>query len=144
MRQTTIVKHLEADKKWLLIDAKDLILGRLATKIVDILRGKNKPTFTPNVDMGDYVVVINAKDIKLTAKKEHDKLYYTHSGYPGGLKVINAHDLRQKKPIAILEKAIKGMLPHTKLGNKQFRNLYVYAGNEHPHAAQKPEKIEVK
>lgn len=144
MRQTTITRHLEVEKKWILIDAKDQVLGRLSAKIADVLRGKNKASFTPNVDMGDNVIIINAKDVKLTANKETDKLYYSHSGYPGGLKVINAHDLRIKKPIAILEKAIKGMLPHTKLGNKQFRNLYVYAGPEHPHAAQKPEKIEVK
>lgn len=144
MRQTTITKHLEVDKKWFLIDAKDLVLGRLAASVATILRGKNKPTFTPNVDMGDNVIIVNAKYVKLTANKELDKLYYSHSGYPGGLKVINAHDLRAKKPISLLEKAIKGMLPHTKLGNKQFRNLYVYPGSEHPHSAQKPTTIEVK
>ncbi|MDJ1645553.1 50S ribosomal protein L13 [Mycoplasma phocimorsus] len=143
MRQTTNVKHLETDKKWLLIDAKDLVLGRTAARIATILMGKHKPSYTKNVDMGDNIVVINAGQIKLTANKELDKKYYHHSGYPGGLKVTNAHDLRAKKPIALLEKAVKGMLPHTKLGRKQFRNLYVYAGSEHSQQAQQPVKIEV-
>ncbi|MGX9340355.1 50S ribosomal protein L13 [Mycoplasma sp. 128] len=144
MRQTTIVKHLEVEKKWYLIDAKDLVLGRLSAQVASILRGKNKPSFTPNVDMGDNVIIINADKVKLTAKKEEDKIYYSYSGYPGGLKKINAKNLRAKKPIALIEKAVKGMLPHTKLGHKQFNNLYVYAGSEHPHQAQQPEVLEVK
>ncbi|OYD27092.1 LSU ribosomal protein L13P [Mycoplasma testudineum] len=144
MRQTTIVKHLEVEKKWFLIDAEGKVLGKVAAQVATILRGKNKPTFTPNVDMGDNVVIINAEKIILTANKEEDKMYYSHSGYPGGLKEINAAKLRAKKPIAILEKAIKGMLPHTKLGRKQFTNLYVYAGDKHKQEAQSPVKIEVK
>jgi len=108
------------------------------------LRGKTKPTFTPNVDMGDNIVIINAEKVLLTANKEEDKMYHSHSGYPGGLKSVNAATLRKKKPTAILEKAIKGMLPHTKLGRTQFRNLYVYAGTTHDKEAQKPEKLEVK
>lgn len=144
MRQTTIVKHKEVDKRWYVIDAEGQVLGRLAVLAASYLRGKNKPTFTPNVDMGDNIIIINADKVLLTANKEEDKLYYSHSGYPGGLKTINAKNLRAKKPLAIVEKAIKGMLPHTKLGRKQFTNLHVYAGAEHVHEAQKPEKLEVK
>ncbi|MBN0919310.1 50S ribosomal protein L13 [[Mycoplasma] gypis] len=144
MRQTTIVKHLEVDKKWYIIDAKDQVLGRLSAQVASILRGKNKPTFTPNVDMGDNVIIINAEKVLLTAKKEEDKMYYSYSGYPGGLKEINAKNLRAKKPAALVEKAVKGMLPHTKLGRKQFNNLYVYAGSDHPHEAQQPQMLEVK
>lgn len=144
MRQTTIVKKELVDKKWYLIDAKNIPLGRLAAKVVSILRGKNKPTFTPNVDMGDNVVIINAKLVLLTSKKDELKIYYRHTGYPGGLKKITAKDLREKHPTALVEKAIRGMLPHTKLGRKQFNNLYVYADEKHMQEAQKPEKIEVK
>ncbi|MCU4117211.1 50S ribosomal protein L13 [Mycoplasma zalophi] len=144
MRQTTIIKHLEVEKKWYVIDAKDQVLGRLSAMVASILRGKNKPTFTPNVDMGDNVIIINAKEVVLTANKEQDKIYYSHSGYPGGLKKINAKDLRTKKPEALIENAVRGMLPHTKLGRKQFKNLYVYAGSEHKHEAQQPVQIEVK
>ncbi|MBN3534951.1 50S ribosomal protein L13 [Mycoplasma procyoni] len=144
MRQTTIVKHLETDKKWYVIDAEGQVLGRLATLAATYLRGKNKPTFTPNVDMGDNIIVINADKVLLTANKEENKIYYSHSNYPGGLKAIKAKDLRAKKPTAIVEKAIRGMLPHTKLGNRQRVNLFVYAGPEHKHEAQKPEKLEVK
>ena len=143
MRQTTIVKKELVDKKWYLIDAKNIPLGRLAAKVASILRGKNKPTFTPNVDMGDNVVIINAKLVLLTSKKDELKIYYHHTGYPGGLKKITAKDLREKHPTALVEKAIRGMLPHTKLGRKQF-NLYVYADEKHMQEAQKPEKIEVK
>ncbi|TPR53255.1 50S ribosomal protein L13 [Metamycoplasma neophronis] len=144
MRQTTIIRKEIVDKKWYIIDAANVPLGRLSTLVASILRGKNKPTFTPNVDMGDNVVVINAKDVLLTAKKEENKIYYHHTGYPGGLKQINAADLRAKKPEALVEKAVRGMLPHTKLGRKQFKNLFVYAGAEHKQAAQQPVKIEVK
>lgn len=144
MRQTTIVKHKEVDKKWYVIDAEGVVLGRLATLVATYLRGKNKPTFTPNVDMGDNIIIVNADKVILTAKKEEQKIYYSHSNYPGGLKSITAKNLRIKKPIALIEKAVKGMLPHTKLGAKQFKNLYVYAGPEHNNAAQKPEKLEVK
>ncbi|WGI36560.1 50S ribosomal protein L13 [Mesomycoplasma lagogenitalium] len=144
MRQTTIVKHLEVEKKWYVIDAENQVLGRLATLAATYLRGKNKPSFTPNVDMGDNIIIINAEKVLLTANKEENKIYYSHSGYPGGLKSINAKNLREKKPTAIVEKAIRGMLPHTKLGNRQRVNLFVYAGPEHKHNAQKPEKLEVK
>ncbi|AIA29696.1 50S ribosomal protein L13 [Mycoplasmopsis californica HAZ160_1] len=144
MRQTTIVNKENANKKWYVVDAQGQVLGRLAAMVASVLRGKNKPTFTPNADMGDYVIVINAEKVVLTANKEEDKMYYHHSGYPGGLKSINAAKLRVKKPTALVQKAIAGMLPHTKLGNKQMKNLFVYAGPEHKHEAQKPESLEVK
>lgn len=144
MRQTTIVNKENANKKWYVVDAQGQVLGRLAPMVASVLRGKNKPTFTPNADMGDYVIVINAEKVVLTANKEEDKMYYHHSGYPGGLKSINAAKLRVKKPTALVQKAIAGMLPHTKLGNKQMKNLFVYAGPEHKHEAQKPESLEVK
>lgn len=144
MRQTTIVNKQNAQKKWYVIDAEGQVLGRLASVCASYLRGKNKPTFTPNADMGDNIIVINADKVVLTANKEKDKIYYHHSGYPGGLKSINAANLRAKKPIALIEKAVKGMIPHTKLGAKQFKNLFVYAGSEHKHQAQQPEVLEVK
>ncbi|TPE57367.1 50S ribosomal protein L13 [[Mycoplasma] falconis] len=144
MRQTTIIRKELVDKKWYIVDAANVPLGRLSTLVASILRGKNKPTFTPNVDMGDNVVVINAKDVVLTAKKDEKKIYYHHTGYPGGLKQITAAGLRAKKPELLVEKAVRGMLPHTKLGRKQFKNLYVYAGADHKQEAQQPVKIEVK
>lgn len=144
MRQTTIVTHKKVDKKWYVVDAEGQVLGRLASLCATYLRGKNKPTFTPNVDMGDNIIVINADKIILTANKENNKIYYHHSGYPGGLKTTTPAELRKRRPIAIIEKAVKGMIPHTKLGAKQFKNLHVYAGAEHKHEAQKPEKLEVR
>ncbi|WBP84092.1 50S ribosomal protein L13 [Mycoplasmopsis edwardii] len=144
MRQTTIVNSQKADKKWYVIDAEGQVLGRLAAFVASVLRGKNKATFTPNADMGDNVIIINAEKIVLTGKKEDNKIYYSHSGYPGGLKSIVAAKLRVKRPTALIEKAIHGMIPHTKLGNKQRRNLFIYAGTEHKHEAQKPERLEVK
>ncbi|MHA3786534.1 50S ribosomal protein L13 [Mycoplasma sp. Z244C] len=144
MRQTTIVNTQQANKKWYVVDAEGQVLGRLAAQVASVLRGKNKPTFTPNADMGDNVIVINAEKVVLTGNKETDKIYYSHSGYPGGLKSITTDKLRIKRPTAIIEKAVSGMLPHTKLGNKQRRNLFVYAGPEHKHAAQNPERLEVK
>ncbi|MBN4089462.1 50S ribosomal protein L13 [Mycoplasma enhydrae] len=144
MRQTTIIRKELVDKKWYIIDAANVPLGRLSTLVASILRGKNKPTFTPNVDMGDNVVVINAKDVLLTAKKDEKKIYYHHTGYPGGLKQITAAQLRAKKPQVLVEKAVRGMLPHTTLGRKQFKNLFVYADANHKQEAQQPVKIEVK
>ncbi|TNK82120.1 50S ribosomal protein L13 [Mycoplasmopsis pullorum] len=144
MRQTTITTKLTANKKWYVVDAEGQILGRLAAQVATVLRGKNKPDFTPNADMGDNVIIINAEKIVLTAKKEENKVYYSHSGYSGGLKSITAAKLRVKKPTALVQKAIFGMLPHTKLGNQQRRNLFVYAGPEHKHEAQQPERLEVK
>ncbi|CAT04709.1 50S ribosomal protein L13 [Mesomycoplasma conjunctivae] len=130
-------------KKWYIIDAENQILGKVATLAASHLRGKTSPLFTPNVDMGDNIIIINADKVVLTAQKEDKKIYYNHSGYPGGLKARSARVLRAKKPIALLERAIFGMLPHTKLGDKQRKNLYVYAGPNHKHEAQQPEKLEV-
>ena len=144
MRQTTIVKKADVKKEWFLVDAEGETLGRLASLVASVLRGKNKSTFTPNVDMGDNVIVINAEKINLTSNKKETKLYYSHSGYPGGLKITKASDLIKKKPYALVEKAIKGMLPHTKLGRKQFKNLFVYVGSKHKHEAQKPKKLEIR
>lgn len=129
------------NKEWLLIDGNDEILGRLASKVAFLLRGKHKTDFTPHVDGGDYVIVVNADKIKLTGNKWSEKEYVSHSGYPGGQKKINPQDLMKKNPIAIVEKAVKGMLPRNRLGREIYRNLHVYAGNEHPHEAQKPNKI---
>lgn len=140
--KTYSAKPLEVERKWYLIDAEGEILGRLATKIANILRGKNKPEFTPNVDTGDFVVVINAEKIQVTGKKETDKIYYHHTGFPGGLKSASFKELMEKNPVLAIEKAVKGMLPHNTLGDEQFQKLNVYAGSEHPHAAQKPITME--
>ena len=137
------MKAGEIDKKWYIVDAEGKILGRLATEVAKILRGKNKPEFTPHLDMGDNVVIINAEKIALTGSKADDKEYFRHSQYPGGKKFINIKKYMEKNPEFIVEHAIKGMLPKNKLGRQVFQNLKVYAGTEHPHTAQKPEKIEL-
>ncbi|WP_025270645.1 50S ribosomal protein L13 [Hippea sp. KM1] len=142
--QKTFMAKFEPDKrKWYLIDAKGKTLGRIATQIANILRGKNKPTFTPHVDTGDFVVVINAKYVKLTGKKLDQKYYYRHSGYIGGLKAIKARDMLQKFPERVIVHAVKGMLPKNRLSNRLITKLKVYAEGEHPHKAQNPVKIEV-
>ena len=128
---------------WYLVDATGLTLGRLATQIAMRLRGKHKATFTPHADAGDYVVVVNADKLKVTGNKTNDKIYYRHSGYPGGIKSENFADLISRKPAEVLEKAVKGMLPKGPLGRQVFRKLKVYAGGEHPHTAQNPMLIEV-
>ena len=128
-------------KEWILIDANDQILGRLASKVAMILRGKNKPSFTPHVDCGDYVIVINAEKVKLTGNKRTDKQYFRHTGYPGGQIIDTPEKLFARKPGAVVEKAVKGMLPKSRLGSQLFRNLHVYVGSEHPHEAQQPKKI---
>lgn len=130
-------------KEWVLIDAENQVLGRLATAAAVLLRGKNKTNFTPHVDCGDNVVIINAEKIRLTGKKWDDKTYIRHSGYPGGQRSTTAKELMAKKPTAMVEKAIKGMLPKNKLGAELFRNLYVYAGEEHDQEAQKPKKVNI-
>ena len=140
--KTYSAKPLEVVRQWYVIDADGEILGRLATKIANILRGKTKPEYTPHVDTGDFVIVINAEKIKVTGKKETDKKYYRHSGFPGGLKITSFKELMEKNPVAAIERAVKGMLPHNTLGDEQFQKLNVYAGSEHPHAAQKPITIE--
>jgi large subunit ribosomal protein L13 len=130
-------------KDWFLVDAENKILGRLASKIASILKGKTKPIFTPYFDTGDFVVVINARKIKLTGKKIKDKIYYHYSGYPGGMKSITTKDLLQKKPEEVIRKAVWGMLPKNSLGRQMLTKLKVYAGKEHPHQAQQPKKIEL-
>ncbi|HHX01067.1 MAG TPA: 50S ribosomal protein L13 [Firmicutes bacterium] len=131
-------------RKWYLIDATDKTLGRLASQIASILRGKHKPIYTPHVDTGDHVIVINAEKIRLTGNKLQDKKYYHHSGYPGGLKVRTAADLLNSgRPERVLKLAVWGMLPHNRLGRKMFKKLKVYAGNEHPHSAQQPETLDI-
>lgn len=141
--KTKNVNNATADKKWVVVDAEGQTLGRFASKVAMILRGKNKPSFTPNADCGDNVIVINADKVKMTGKKWSQKEYISHSGYPGGQKRITPKELIAKKPFAVVEKAVKGMLPKNKLGADLYRNLFVYAGAEHPHDAQKPEKIEL-
>ncbi|HHT37611.1 MAG TPA: 50S ribosomal protein L13 [Firmicutes bacterium] len=132
------------ERKWYVIDATDKTLGRLATQIATILRGKHKPIYTPHVDTGDHVIVINAEKVRLTGNKLQDKKYYRHSGYPGGLRVRTAGQiLSSGRPEQVLKLAVKGMLPHNRLGRKMFKKLKVYAGNEHPHSAQKPEKLDI-
>ena len=128
-------------KEWVVIDANAEILGRLSSKIAMIIRGKHKPDFTPHVDCGDNVIVINADKIKLTGNKLTEKQYVRYTGYPGGQRFISPRDLMAKHPKAVIEKAVRGMLPKNKLGNALIKNLYVYAGNEHPHAAQSPKTI---
>ena len=131
------------EKGWYLVDGEGKILGRLASKIATLLRGKDKPLFTPHLDTGDFVIVVNAKKINLTGRKWGDKVYYRHSGYPGGLKSITAKDLVQKKPEEIIRKAVKGMLPKNRLGRKLLKKLKIYPDSEHPHQAQQPKKIQL-
>ncbi len=126
---------------WILIDAADQTLGRLSTRVAAILRGKNKPYFTPHTDCGDYVIIINAEKVKMTGKKMLEKEIDWYTGYPGGRKVANPKTVLAKAPEKLLERSIKGMLPHNKLGSAMYKKLFVYAGNEHPHAAQKPKTI---
>ncbi len=145
---TTSYKTVSANKntvkkEWILVDAEGQVLGRLASKVAKILRGKHKPDFTPHVDGGDYVIVINADKVQLTGNKWEDKEYIWHTGFPGGQRSIKAKDLMKKHPTRMVEKAVKGMLPKNRLGRKIFKNLHVYAGPEHPHEAQKPRKIDI-
>ena len=130
-------------RSWYVIDAKDESLGRVATKAAHILRGKHKVTYTPNIDCGDYVIIINAKKVNLTGNKLNDKMYYNHSMYPGGLRERTAKEMVEKYPVEMVERAVKGMLPHNRLGRAMYKKLFVYTGNEHKHAAQKPEAMEI-
>ncbi|MGE5364494.1 MAG: 50S ribosomal protein L13 [Bacteroidota bacterium] len=138
---TRFIKTEDADVKWVIVDAKDQVLGRLAAKVARIIRGKEKPTFTPNMDTGDFVIVVNADQVVMTGKRELQKTYFHYSGYPGGGKVRAFSDLKTKDPEFIIEHAVKGMLPKNRLGKKLIKKLKVYAGTEHPHQAQKPELI---
>jgi len=139
--KTVSANKQTVEKEWLLIDAENEILGRLASKVANILRGKNKPNYTPHVDCGDYVVILNADKIRLTGNKWEAKNYIHHTGYPGGQRSKTAKELMARKPTAMVEKAVKGMLPKNRLGADLFRNLHVYAGSEHPHAGQNPKAI---
>ncbi len=143
MEKTYLPTVTTADKKWYIVDAKDQRLGRLATQIAMILRGKNKPTYTPFMDTGDFVIVINAEKVTVTGRKGEQKLYRRHSGRPGGMKTETFNHLQQRIPERIIEKAVKGMLPKNALGRQLFRNLKVYAGPDHPHEAQRPEAISI-
>ncbi len=138
-----MAKREEVERNWYVVDAENKVLGRLASELAKILRGKHKPHFTPHVDTGDYVIVINAEKVSLTGNKLKDKVYYRHSGYPGGIKSITAEDLKAKKPEDLIRFAVKGMLPKNRLGRKLFKKLKVYAGGEHPHQAQEPKPIEI-
>ena len=142
--KTFSAKPLEVKRKWHVIDAEGKHLGRVAVAAANLLRGKNKPQYTPHVDTGDFVIIINADKITVSGKKETDKIYYHHTGYPGGLRAASFKELMEKDPTRAIEKAVKGMLPHNTLGDSQFQKLKVYAGSEHPHAAQKPEVYEIK
>lgn len=137
--RTIFAKKGDIERKWYLVDAKDAVLGRLAVKIADCLRGKKKPVFTPNIDTGDFVVVINAEKVKLTGRKLDNKIYYRHSNYPGGLKAETARERLKRCPEEIVKDAVWGMLPKGRLGRAMLKKLKVYRGSEHPHEAQKPE-----
>ncbi|MCX8022224.1 MAG: 50S ribosomal protein L13 [Syntrophorhabdaceae bacterium] len=142
--KTYFPKQEEIEKKWYVVDADGAVLGRLAARLADILRGKNKPTFTPHMDTGDFVIVINAEKVKLTGNKLNKKMYERHSGYPGGLKVMNARTMLSRKPEEVIYLAVKGMLPKNILGRHILKKLKVYRGNEHPHKAQMPIQLEIK
>ena len=141
--KTVSLNSQTVNKEWFVIDATDQVLGRLASRIAVILRGKHKAGFTPHVDCGDNIIVINADKVRLTGKKLTDKVYVRHTGYPGGQRFANPKELLQRKPIAVIEEAVKGMLPKTRLGAAILKNLKVYAGAEHPHAAQNPRQIKL-
>ncbi len=141
MKKTFMQKPHELNREWYVVDATGLTVGRLSAEISKRLIGKHKPIYTPNVDCGDNIIIINANKVKFTGKKLNDKVYYHHSNHPGGLKSINASDLLEKHPERVLEKAIKGMLPKSKLGRQMYKKLYVYAGSEHPHVAQNPKDL---
>lgn len=143
MKNTYMQKKETVERNWYVVDATDMTLGRLATKVASVLRGKHKPTYTPHIDCGDFVVVVNADKINLTGNKLDQKIYYNHSGYTGGLRKRTARVMKEQYPVEMVERAIKGMLPHNRLGRQMYRKLFVYAGNEHPHAAQKPEEMKV-
>ena len=138
---TKVVKESEVNRSWFVVDMDDKVLGRVATEIARILRGKHKPIYSPSVDTGDFVIVVNAEKVKLTGNKLADKHYYHHTGYPGGIRSITAEKLLEKKPEEIIKKAVKGMLPKNKLGRQLIKKLKIYSGGEHPHSAQQPKAL---
>ena len=141
--KTQVAKTNEVSRDWYLVDVNEKVLGRVATQIANVLRGKNKPVFTPSVDTGDFVIVVNAEKIVLTGNKLADKMYYNHSGYPGGLKSTNAAKLLEKKASELLRQAVKGMLPKNKLASQMLKKLKIYAGSAHPHASQQPKVLNI-
>lgn len=141
--KTYTVKAGEIERRWYVVDARDQVLGRLASSIATVLRGKHKPTYTPHLDVGDFVIVVNAKDVRLTGKKASQKTYFRHSGYMGGDRLIPFRRMRERHPDRIIRLAVKGMLPKNSLGRSMLRKLKVYAGPEHPHEAQQPEPLHV-
>ena len=141
--RTYIAKPADIKRKWYLVDAEGEVLGRLASRVAAILRGKHKPIYSPHMDVGDHVIIVNAEKIRVTGKKAKNKTYFRHSGYPGGVTMEKYSDLQKKHPERILEKAIWGMLPHNRLGRKMYKKLKVHAGKEHGHQAQRPEKMEL-
>ena len=144
MKNTYMQKKETVKRDWYVIDAEGVNLGRLATRVADVLRGKHKPTFTPHVDCGDFVIVVNASKINLTGNKLNDKIYYNHSGYTGGLRERTAKEMRENYSVEMIERAVKGMIPHNRLGRQVAKKLFVYEGAEHPHMAQKPVEMKVK
>ncbi|MFO7578253.1 MAG: 50S ribosomal protein L13 [Pelovirga sp.] len=140
---TAVAREQDITRAWFVVDLEDVVLGRAATEIARILRGKHKPIYTPSVDTGDFVIVLNADKVRLTGNKLADKKYYNYSGYPGGLKEITAEKLLAKKPEMVVQAAVKGMLPKNKLGRKMFTKLKVYAGSDHPHMAQQPKELKI-
>jgi len=140
--RTYAVKKSEIEKKWYLVDAKDKVLGRVASRVAAVLRGKHKPNYTPHADMGDNVIIINAGKVLVTGSKPFKKIYYWHSGHPGGIKQMVYAEMMKRKPTFALESAIKGMLPHNRLGRRQFLHVKIYADERHPHQAQKPEALD--
>jgi len=143
MNKTFSPKPGDIQRSWFVVDATDLPLGRLASEVATLLRGKHKPTYAPHVDGGDFVIVVNAERVAVTSGKSQTKIYYRHSGYPGGIKAETFDRLRERRPQAIIERAVNGMLPKNRLGRQMGRKLKVYAGPEHPHAAQKPEPLDL-
>jgi large subunit ribosomal protein L13 len=143
MMKSYMARPLEVERKWYVVDAEGQTLGRLATEIATILRGKNKAQYTPHVDTGDFVVVVNAEKVVVTGKKAEQKVYRRHSGYPGGMKETSYARMMDRKPTEVLRKAVKGMMPRTRLARQQLKKLKIYAGPEHPHAAQDPQNLEV-
>lgn len=143
MQRTTVPKVNEIERAWHVVDATDLPLGRLASEVAKVLRGKHKPSFTPHLDLGDHVIVVNADKVRITSKKSEEKIYYRHSGYPGGIKAESFNALLERRPEAVVERAVKGMLPKNRLGRAVYRKLHVYAGAEHPHGPQNPEPLEL-
>lgn len=144
MKNSYMQKKETVKRDWYIIDAEGVSLGRLATRVADVLRGKHKPTYTPHIDCGDFVIVVNASKVNLTGNKLNDKMYYDHSGYTGGLRERTAKEMKENYSTEMIERAVKGMIPHTRLGRQVIKKLFVYEGVEHPHMAQKPVEMKIK